>query len=237
MDKKEFLRFLWDNIDDFDGIELSQYEDDDFIIVDSWDTVKQLDNVIPDNDLDGIMSYNWGFNDEYSTCSECYNVIRTSPDSYSWQAEFEIQNGGIYCKECFDRDLYLETHLNANKLVNLDVVDLYDYGYAEIEGLQFEHGMHYGQKSDPMAIVKALQEFNIDCLFSGNVGQFDIRFYVWVRDDLVRYAKDILENSNTDLPYDPGRELAKVLRVDKSDYYHMETHEISQEDFIAGNIL
>jgi len=227
MDKQKFLNWLWDNIGDFPGIEVSQYEDDDFIIIDGWDTVERLDSAIPNDTFDGVMDYNWGFSDEYSTCSNCLTVIRTLPDSWTWQAEFELQHGGIYCVDCFDKDQYIEDRLNANKLVNFHMVDPNEYGYEEIEDLRFEHGMHYGQKSDPNAIIKALRKWDIDCLFTGNVQQFDVNFYVWVKEDLVQYAKDILENSDTDLPYDPGRELAKVLRGDKSDYYHMETHQIS----------
>ncbi len=229
------MSFL-DNIDyeDYPNVEFTQLDDKPFIIMDSWETVEKWNEKFPNWETD--IDYEWGFHDEYCTCSECYSAIRTSPDSYGWEPDFHLTDGAIYCKDCVDSDEYIEDHINRNKLLNTDLADPCDYDYDMLEDLRFENGLHYGQKSDPSAIIKLLNAHKIDCLFTGYTGQFDVTFYTWVKSENMELAQHILENGNTDLPYDPGREMAKVLRGEHSDHINRVESVVSQQDFIDGNI-
>lgn len=133
-------------------------------------------------ELDQVME--WGFSDEYSTCSDCYKAVRTSPDSYSWQMRGYIDEDGIHCRECTkdDPDLYLEHCMNSNSLLNEDLIDLVEEGWTDLE-LRMENGFHRGQNDDPRLILEVRERLFpfIDIVFTGSVGQFDIAFTAWVR--------------------------------------------------------
>ena len=232
--------------DDLDWITYSELDGEDFLIFESWELVEKIEAIIkeldPDSSLDTLFDYNWGFSDEYTTCSDCYNVIRTSPDCYFWQADFWVGDGFILCKDCTQdaSEDYLEDKVNNHRsFVNEDLVDLEAAGWTMID-IDFQNGMHSGMNSDPEKIAGILSAFNIDYLFTIQPSQFYVDFNVWVKtsddDILSKLVTDILNNENTDLPYDIATELSNVLKGEHSDYYHVETHMISQEDFIAGNI-
>jgi hypothetical protein len=70
--------------------------------------VEKIDEILEDKELDfedfvealtGVR-YNWGYDDEYTICSDCGNIIRTSPDSYSWTPNYYVGDGYIVCKDC-----------------------------------------------------------------------------------------------------------------------------------------
>lgn len=196
---------------------------------------------VPDGlyDTDSVLNEGWGFSDEYDTCTECGTAIRTKPDSYGWQLEAWKTGYNYICAACVNEhyaDEYLEDYVNKNKLFNTDLVSLSENGWVQVD-IDFENGWHRGQNADPNAILEFLGEYDIDVVFTGSIGQFDIRFWVWVREGLDQIAHDILlsERDRTRLPYDPGTEMAKVLRGEHSDHYHAETKEVSVEDFIEGN--
>ncbi len=191
----------------------------------------------------------FGFSDEWDTCSKCLGVIRTSPDSYGWQPDYHRSDyDGLVCSECLDPDDYLKDHKNRNALVNTYLVDPDDHGYTLIEDVRFEAGLHRGQNADPNAIVELLNSYDYDVIFTGSVGQFDVNFNVWVKANDDReaehgaevndaYVRHILETGATRLPYDPGTELGKVLRGESSDHYVLETRTITAEEFVSGSYL
>jgi hypothetical protein len=66
----------------------------------------------------------------------------------------------------------------------IDNIDPEDYGYVK-QSDRYENGWHPGQNDDPKAIAKALREkgyrrflFQVD-----NVGQFDLRFSVYIHQE------------------------------------------------------
>lgn len=123
------------------------------------------------------------FDDEYMTCSDCGNLIKTSPDGYDWTADFWHSEGGIQCATCAESDQYegFIGHIKNNpKRANTLISDLSDYGYTQIEA-EYQAGW-YGTNDNPETILKRLQAKSPDCDFIfgiDNVGQYHCDFAVW----------------------------------------------------------
>ena len=118
--------------------------------------------------------------DEWSTCSDCGKAFRTSPNSYSWQPSYFELDGELLCKDCVDMEAYLESLEDKPTHAVTGHIDLYEYGYIQLEG-DFENGFHPGQNDNPREIYKRLHAeghkrllFNVD-----SVGQFDVLFSIW----------------------------------------------------------
>jgi len=177
----------------------------------------------------------WGFSDEYATCDRCMRMVRTSPDSWSWQPDWAYIDDDRLCSACLraEPEAYLAVYRNSQNLLNDSIIKPDDYGYARV-GVRFERGLHQGQAADPIRIGRILSEADIDFLFTGVPGQFDVQFWVWVPSaDLLR-ATSLLEEGDTNLDYDPGTEMAKALRGEATPYYKVQTRTISAEEFISG---
>ena len=81
-----------------------------FLIVSSWSDVEKIQKLLnpefqPKDKYDTTVldAYcDWGFDDEYASCSRCDRLIRTAPDSYSWKADFYVdyEAGEIICGDC-----------------------------------------------------------------------------------------------------------------------------------------
>lgn len=112
-------------------------DDEMFLIVDSWDFIRELNEWLNDNYakelcdetryelpedirdreyfiawLDYLTDGMWGFSDEYSVCEHCNKAFRTSPDSYSWVANYWVGDGFILCEDCV-RENYSEEYLES----------------------------------------------------------------------------------------------------------------------------
>jgi hypothetical protein len=173
--------------DHIDGIQIytesSEPGDDDCIyIVANWNNVDVYDRasnsrvVISDlpSRLCNIfekMGVNVEWSDEVSSCSDCGKMIRTSPDSYSWQPNFVVGDGEILCCVCISNDP--EKHLedlegDPNRCNTIESINPADHGYVCAQE-RLESGWHSGQTADPKKIAKELQEkgitrflFNLD---------------------------------------------------------------------------
>jgi hypothetical protein len=131
------------------------------------------------------MGYELEWKDECTSCDTCGGLVRTQPDSYSWQPSYVENDGEICCHECLSQDpeWYLATiENNPNKALTFNI-NLDKYGYHQLQG-DFEHGFHCGQDADPKVIAKSLRSLGVNrFLFSiDKCGQFDIRFSVWVHE-------------------------------------------------------
>ena len=132
-----------------------------FLIVDSWDFIRELNEWLNDNYakelcdetryelpedisdreyfttwLDYLTDGMWGFSDEYSVCEHCNKAFRTSPDSYSWVANYWIGDGFIICEDCVKEDYaeeYLESLQNNPHTANtiLSDVEMENAGYEK----------------------------------------------------------------------------------------------------------
>lgn len=175
---------------------------DTFAICEDWDDHNKFINVVKDvlgvdkddfNDWDveketGIIMV---FSDEYTTCSDCGNVIRTEPNSYHWQPDFYVGDGFIACNDCFNntedyQEAYIAERVNNPKhAINglLTEQQIENLGFERV-GREFEDGWHH-VNDDPQAIYDELSERYEEVLFYiNNVEQFGINFIVFVRGEI-----------------------------------------------------
>jgi hypothetical protein len=130
--------------------------------------------------------YSCEWQDEWSMCSECGKAVRTLADSYGWQQSFWIpeNSGEIICNKCIDPTEYLESLENKTYSCNtLRNIDPSEYGYVKLQG-DFENGLHAGQNDDPEEIYQDLRvrgETRPLIFVLDGVGQFDMKFSVWVK--------------------------------------------------------
>jgi len=143
--------------------------------------------------------------DEWTECSECFKLVRTSGDSYEWTRSYVESEYGSVCLECVESDPepYVEPMIGeAGQAWTLCTSMLTECGFEEYVG-GFEHGLHPGQDSSPVEIAGRLAEHDVtDFVFVlDSVGQFDATFSVWVRtEDLSSLPEDPDELGKTDGP-------------------------------------
>ena len=127
------------------------------------------------------------FDDEYTACSNCYKLIRTSPDSYGWEPSFLQVNDDIVCHDCLtpsDMEEWLESSADGkNVLVNTGIIQPEDFGYEQVTE-RLANGFYGGQDDDPRVIIKSMKAKGIKrfIFVSDGVGQFDVRFSVWLHE-------------------------------------------------------
>ena len=195
-------------------------------------------------ELDGFCES--GFDDEWTECTECQRAVRTQPDGYGWQPDYVDLDGALVCKACCQEDPgeYIGSfHNDPDRMLNVDVADPAEHGWVKVD-IRFERGMHPGQAADPTRISNLLKTRDIDHLYTGQPGQFDVTFWVWVPKDepdpeiglsSLEEATRILAEGQTDLDYDPGTEMAKALRGEPSDHYVVTERQLTPEEFISGD--
>ncbi len=182
----------------YDGDQLSDDFDADVVAVgnwnsvDKWDPVKHAREETPMGRLPcrlGEALERIGVELEWSdcttTCDECGKLLNTNPTHYGWQPSYVSGDGFLTCKECVDPESYLEDlEGEPNRALNLDSIDPADYGYHKMQE-DFQSGWHPGQDASPKKIAEAMRKRGIDrfLFVIDDVGQFDMRFSVWVHDD------------------------------------------------------
>lgn len=175
--------------------------DEPFVIMAGWEAIQELTkqyNADFDTDFTGeystdILDENgieWGFNDEYDTCSCCYKGIRTSPSSYSWKPDYWYDGDfGLICNECFNgyeniQEQYLHEHINnPNKAIELlSERQLEELGFVKVNRDSYQSGLHQGMNDDPKAIFDSLQDKYEEIVFTISMrSQFYIEFEVFGR--------------------------------------------------------
>lgn len=121
-----------------------------------------------------------------STCSDCGKLLRTEPDSYSWQPDFWVGDGEILCRECIDPVRYLEVlEGNASACAQIEDIDPADYGYVKVNDDSYESGWHPGQTDDPAKVAAELEAKGVKrFLFrKDEQSQFYSRWSVYVHED------------------------------------------------------
>ncbi len=127
------------------------------------------------------------WSDEWSTCGDCGNAVRTSPDGYSWTPSYVLLNEcELVCSECLSDDPEaLAEHLEGSTdRADTFGVDWSLHGWRLLPE-EYVSGFHPGQDDDPKVIAAALRERGVDrFLFQIDAnGQFETCFRVWVRDN------------------------------------------------------
>lgn len=168
------------------------------ILIDSWNDIKRCEKQIlasglisdmPDTLRDGDIlekAFNICFSDQYSSCSGCGKLIKTSPSYYGDLPEYLYTDCEILCSDCYTDDDVIDLYLNdADKAVNSRQLkkSLEKHGFICYRD-NLESGFHPGQTDSPHKISKELEKeipgtewiFCID-----GAGQFDIHFSLWYR--------------------------------------------------------
>lgn len=167
------------------------YDDADIVLTGNWNPISGdfKDKRDPMKRLVRILErlgVEMEWSDEWTACSECSKLVRVSPNSYSWQPSYAFVRDELLCHECVqdDPESYLETLKgNPRAALTLDI-DPEDYGYQRVNEESYESGFHAGQTDDPAKIAASLRAQGIErFLFRvDDVGQFDMRFSVYVRE-------------------------------------------------------
>ena len=255
-------------------VTISEFEGKPFAIVDGWNDVQAIGTLLhplledvgpPEGDyddgvLDALFDDNWGFSDKYTTCGECYGVIRTNPTHYGWTPDYWQSECDITCGDCVRSDYadeyieWLVEQAAEGVAVGCHLLNPSDYAFSVVAE-QLENGLHHGQADDPRTIAAWGNESGLQIVFSVRPSQFDISFDVWARN-----AEDADSGCQAQvLSANQLRRVKETLFVDAEDKYpqlrqefrqcptpaqRMEeglknpvVHTVSAEDFIAGKAL
>jgi hypothetical protein len=158
--------------------------------------------------------------DEWTTCTECQKLVRTSPDSYSWTRSYIEDSADpdeqvCHLCVCENPTRYLEWFENVDaRAWTINDVDPEDHGYRALD-INFENGMYGGQADDPKLIAKALREMGLSTFIFviNRVDQFDMSFRVVIHEDEWRDdLQEVFEATVTKGP-DPALQMQAALRT------------------------
>lgn len=146
------------------------------------------------------------WSDEWTTCGNCQKLVRTQPDSHSWQRYYaHLDEEVVCCGDCVKKDpsAYLESlEGEDNKCVTIKGIDPAAHGYKLFKA-DLEHGFHPGQAADPRVIAKALRAQGVTrFLFTlDRVQQFDLRFSVYIHEEDWKNLKDPEITTDAVMPF------------------------------------
>jgi hypothetical protein len=127
-----------------------------------------------------------GFDDEYNTCGNCGKAIKTSISYYGDKPRYAILDCDMFCGDCIAENYeeeYIELRINnAKNAINTSIISedrLIELGWKKMK-TRFESGLHEGQNDKPMDVLHKFGKHR-DVLFTYETGQFDIKFWTWVK--------------------------------------------------------
>lgn len=132
--------------------------------------------------------------DEWYRCDGCQSIVRSHPDSYSWQPSFAWIGDDIYCVDCATGDYLdetLETYIgDAGRAISASLIsssELEANGWQRYNIPPAENGWHPGQTDTPDAIVADFERVHgtgSEWLFYiDEQSQFYTRFTLFYRSD------------------------------------------------------
>lgn len=126
--------------------------------------------------------YECEWEDEWSTCTDCGNAVRTAADSYGWTAYWRIVDCDFICLGCLDVATYLESIEDDPKACCAPSHNPKDHGYVKFNG-DFESGWHPGQDDDPKKIMAHMHAQGLSrVVFKlASAGQFDARWHAYYK--------------------------------------------------------
>ena len=155
------------------------------IVTANWNNIDQdLIDEIEDN-------FNIEWSDEWIKCCDCGGLLRTIPNSYSWQRSFIEFEGDIVCLDCMEdwiKEYFESLENNPRAALTRHIIDHYnpeDYGY-KLQESGFENGLHEGMNDNPMIILRSLQAEGFKhILFAiSDSSQFYLTFQIYTENDL-----------------------------------------------------
>jgi hypothetical protein len=123
------------------------------------------------------------WSDEWTTCDDCNEAVRTEGDCYSWKTSYVIQNEcELYCLACADFEAVLPEYINnPEKAWLYDAKYLDEAGFTPLGNEDF-HGGIREYSEDPRAIYERLKNPGIDLVFFiDGVEQFGVEVKVFTR--------------------------------------------------------
>jgi hypothetical protein len=193
--RKEVLDILKQDERVMDGLHFGKFEGDDFVVVEGWDVIERIDEILSKSGIEHEGAENelgeFGFSDEYTMCSCCYTYLKTTPDHYGWQPRY-ITIGTDYidymCLDCAKdyKAEYVEERINnTDSAIRLNFInenDLEELGFKRYNVHSFESGYHAGQNDEPKEVFKKLSSYYDEILFTiDETSQFYMKFSAWVR--------------------------------------------------------
>ena len=210
---KDLNEFLKVSINCEDGICLHLYP---YYVSESFENwqIKEINNIICENNLNssfgnyrgknflllqdtpeelekfGIVvddiGVEYGFSDEYTSCSNCGNIIRTSPDSYSWTQDYYVGDCEILCNTCLNdniENIIVTYHDDYKRALTHDMISenkLIELGYVKLNNEEYESGW-YNHNDDPEKIAKNLwkNKYYNSVFYISNDEQFRTNFDVY----------------------------------------------------------
>lgn len=138
--------------------------------------------------------------DEWGQCADCHRAMRTAADSYGWTMFGAWSDDELMCADCLKRDLEsnLSDYIDATDraVTWCSKEDLRAAGwtqYAPDDPHTYESGWHPHQTDDPTTILATIKRENptLMVLFHiDDVGQFDIRFSAFTKEEPAEWGTD-----------------------------------------------
>ena len=100
------------------------------------------------------------WSDEWSTCGNCYKLVRISGDCWDWKPFYTIGDGELTCGDCIVEypDDYVESLIDNPESVEMFDLDLKPFGFEPVPDADYENGMHPGQTDNPIELLAQLQK-------------------------------------------------------------------------------
>lgn len=130
-----------------------------------------------------VFGDDWGYDDEWTQCSNCAHAINTMYD------DFFVDYKEIYCENCVRKepDNYIKDLINDPQRANTILSDneLMKEGFEKLNAEPFYNGYYDGQNDNPSIILDEMQDRypNGEFIFSvTNKGNpFTTKFDIWGR--------------------------------------------------------
>lgn len=97
--------------------------------------------------------------DEHDSCSNCYKLIRTQPNSYMWQAPYCNESGEYLCSDCVTDYAELDQYVNdvTRVITWANEADMNARGYVRFEPSHHQTGFHEGMNAQPADVYSELR--------------------------------------------------------------------------------
>jgi len=187
------------------GVCLDQSNEERYVFVsnnwwDLWKEFPKLDRWFFDH-LE--MAYytqggaNMTFPDEYTTCSGCSSIFRTTADCNGQNPQYITTEYGRLCRNCIENDpdiLIDEFRNKTTKAIpnwGIELIKKEGFFCLDDENKEscaiFENGLHLGQNDNPEEIIKGLEKDGFldryDFIFTlNNMSVFTIQFSLWLKE-------------------------------------------------------
>jgi hypothetical protein len=194
----DYIDKIGDYADWYSGVAEMGYDDKPMICA-NWNhpKMKRLGDWIEKFYQDNI-EVDWS--DEWMACSDCGKAVRSSADSYGWEASWVwASDCDVVCHECAKETMpdVIDYYMNCLVLDKRGkALPSWMSPYVEHAGFKclesedayctrFESGFHPGQNDTPEGCLKLAKEilpYKFDYVFViTGVGQFDIHWAMFVR--------------------------------------------------------